>query len=699
MVNQTPYLRLSLAIYSSLLMICTLACRAEENASPENIYFQDLPAVLTASRLSQPLSDTPSAVTVIDRAMIKASGFRSIPEILRMVPGMYVGFADANRPVVTLHGSADEWSHRMQVLIDGRSIYLPPFGTVNWADLPILTEDVERIEVVRGPSSASHGANSFYGVINIITRDAISQHRDSVSATVGYATDGSARFGKLGEIFDYRISVGRRSDQGYGNAVLDDHNSTTVFNLRSNFHPNASDSIDFQIGDSSGVYGLGTLGAPEESFRDTTAQNNFQQINWLHVWPGKDETQLTFSHATDQTYDPYLCINLFACRGNYVNSIPPITVSQGFTQLHVNSERSELELQNTQHLGASNRLVWGAVIRNDYADFPLLFAHSYAIEPWQLFAHDEWLLSQSTVLNVGTMFEDDGMGNKSNSPQASFNYHFTPQNTIRFGISTATRSPAMFEEFMLANNTILGGPYVPPLSPLRPERILSKEIGYLGDFRSLGIMLDTRVYVQKVNDMIWWDKFVTATTPGDLINTASPDSYKNLFSADYSGVEITFKYHWDEGHSFFVANYAYQQGSASFTNYPTQYFNPNVTAQYQIGYQTEYIDQFSQNEPTHIASLLLSQQFADSWNFSTGYYFRGFVGVSDVALDVTHENVMHRVDMRLAKTFKVGSGHRAEVAAIVQNVTQDPYTKYGNEPAIANVMYSRRGWVTTTFNF
>ena len=697
MVNKTLYLRLSIAIFSSLVMMFVLACRAEENSSPEDIYFQDVPVVLTASRLSQPLSETPSAVTVIDRAMIKASGFRSIPEILRLVPGMYVGFADANRPVVTLHGSADEWSHRMQVLIDGRSIYLPPFGTVNWADLPILTEDVERIEVVRGPSSASHGANSFYGVINIITRDAISQRSDNVSATVGYASDESARFGKFGEMFDYRISVGRRSDQGYDNASLDDHNATTVLNWRSNFHPNASDSIDFQLGNSSGIYGLGTLGRPEEAFRDITAQNGFQQINWLHLWPGKDETQLTFSHTTDQTYDPYLCINLNTCQGYYLNSTPPIPISQGFTQLHVNSERSEMELQNTQHLGASNRLVWGGVIRRDYADFPLYFDHSYSLEPWQFFAHDEWLVTQAGVINIGTMFEEDGMGNKTNSPQASFNYHLSPQNTMRIGISTATRSPAMFEAFMSANNTILGGPYVPPFSPLRPERILSKEIGYLGDFRSLGIMIDTRVYVQKVNDMIWWDNYVTATSPNNLRSSAN--TYKNLLSADYSGAEITLKYHWNEGRSFFVGNYAYQQASATLTGTPTQFNNPNLAALFQSGYQSDYIDQFSQNEPTHIASLLLSQRFADSWNFSTGYYFRSFVGVSDVATDVIHENVMHRIDMRLAKTFKIGSGHSAEVAATVQNVTQDPYTKYGTVNAIANVMYSRRGWVTASFDF
>ncbi|HUX89718.1 MAG TPA: TonB-dependent receptor plug domain-containing protein [Gallionellaceae bacterium] len=201
-------------VLASVFFLFVQPCQAEENLDSELAYFQDFPVVLTASRLSQPLSEAPNAMTVIDSEMIKASGFRTVPDLMRLVPGMYVGFADANRPVVSLHGATDEFSRRMQVLIDGRSIYLPPFGTVNWADLPLLIEDIERIEVVRGPSSASHGSNSFYGVINIITRDAISQNSGSVSVTGGDASDVSARFGRAGEQFDYRISVGSRSDQG-----------------------------------------------------------------------------------------------------------------------------------------------------------------------------------------------------------------------------------------------------------------------------------------------------------------------------------------------------------------------------------------------------------------------------------------------------------------------------------------------------
>ena len=152
----------------------TFATQAAENPSPststplsthpeEDYYFQEMPVVLTASRLSQPISEAPSAMTVIDREMINASGFRTVPDLMRLVPGMYVGFQDANNPVVTLNGATDQFSRRMQILIDGRSIYMPPFGGVSWADLPLLVEDIERIEVVRGLNlrSNSHGFDDY----------------------------------------------------------------------------------------------------------------------------------------------------------------------------------------------------------------------------------------------------------------------------------------------------------------------------------------------------------------------------------------------------------------------------------------------------------------------------------------------------------------------------------------------------------
>lgn len=696
-------------LFAASLFLVTLQLQATENTSAslpsEDFYFQEIPVVLTASRLSQPISEAPSSMTVIDREMIKASGFRTVPDLMRLVPGMYVGFQDANNPVITLNGTSDQFTRRMQVLIDGRSVYTPPLGGVNWADLPLLTEDIERIEVVRGPSTSSHGANSFFGVINIITRGAEGQDGGTVSATTGYATDASARFGRAGEQFDYRVSVGQRADQGINNAILDDHNKTNLINLRTSYRPTSIDTVEVQIGDSDGVYGMGIAGRPESAFRDTASQSDFQQISWQHLWTTNDESRVTYSHSTHSSYDPYLCIDSNLCQGAGLNNNPPIPISQGFTRQSVYSQRNELELQNTNQLGENNRLVWGGATRRDYADYPLYLGIPYSVSPWNVFAHDEWRITQSTILNIGTMYEDDGMGNRNNSPLASLNYHLTPEHTVRLGISTATRSPALGEEYMAANNTILGSSLVAPAAPLTPEKIISKEVGYTGEFRSLGLTVDGRAYIEQVSDMIYLDKFVTPTFG---------DSLKNMLNAEYRGIEATVKYRWDENHSWLSANYAYQQASVSIGSYPTLYFStlPDPTNQFsnagaliQYWYQSQLIDTFPQQVPKNSASLLLSQRLGDSWQFSAGYYWREQVRVGNVSAAnlitsaVTPETVMHRLDLRLGKSFKYDGKHSAEVAMVVQNANQDGYTNYGTVDAVANVMYTRRSWLTGTFNF
>ena len=109
-------------------------------------YFEDMPIVLSASRLSQSLSEAPASVSVIDQDMIRASGFRDIPDLLRLIPGFSVAYTRDNTWAVGYHGVADAFSRRFQVLVDGRSIYSAAFGAVLWSELPLSIDDVERIE-------------------------------------------------------------------------------------------------------------------------------------------------------------------------------------------------------------------------------------------------------------------------------------------------------------------------------------------------------------------------------------------------------------------------------------------------------------------------------------------------------------------------------------------------------------------------
>ena len=188
-------------------------------AADEDIYFSDLPVVASVSRLPQRQADAPTSVTVIDRDMIRASGARDLNDVFRLVPGFLTFPNNTDSARVTYHGLTDEeYSPRVQVLVDGRSLHSPLFrnGT-NWATIPVAIEDIERIEVVRGTNTVSYGTNAFLGVINIITVDPALARGFSVSTNYGNqgVRDYTLRSGgKLGESGDYRFTYQARSDHG-----------------------------------------------------------------------------------------------------------------------------------------------------------------------------------------------------------------------------------------------------------------------------------------------------------------------------------------------------------------------------------------------------------------------------------------------------------------------------------------------------
>ncbi len=134
---------------------------AAEDLTSDNYFLDEMPVVLSANRLRHSLSDVPAAVTVIDKAMIKASGVKKIVELFRLVPGMQVGSRREMLASASYHGMSDEYARGMQVLVDGHSIYNAAFGGVFWTDYPLLIEDIERVEVIRGPAASSYGPNAF----------------------------------------------------------------------------------------------------------------------------------------------------------------------------------------------------------------------------------------------------------------------------------------------------------------------------------------------------------------------------------------------------------------------------------------------------------------------------------------------------------------------------------------------------------
>ena len=210
---------------------------------------EDIPIVLSASRLRQPISESPASITVIDRQMIEQSGARSIVDILLLVPGFQVGRRLKGNPVATYHGLAERYNPRLQLLVDGRPTFVPLFGGIPWGELPIALTDIERVEVTRAPNAATFGPNSFAAVVSITTRSPASDSGcwRSISEAGGnkYSSGTLTYFGSSGS-FDYRFTMQAENDEGYKN--IPDRERGRLASFRSFWQVNSTDRIGFDSG-------------------------------------------------------------------------------------------------------------------------------------------------------------------------------------------------------------------------------------------------------------------------------------------------------------------------------------------------------------------------------------------------------------------------------------------------------------------
>jgi iron complex outermembrane receptor protein len=164
--------------------------------------------VITPAKHPEALMDTPSAVHIISGEDIRRSGATSLPDAMRLAPGMTVSRIDLSRWAVSMRGFHGQYAKHLLVMIDGRSIYTPLFSGVTWSLEDVMLEDVERIEVVRGPGAASWGANAVNGVINVITKSSADTQGGLATFGVGSVEEvfGSLRYGgQLNPSTTYRV--------------------------------------------------------------------------------------------------------------------------------------------------------------------------------------------------------------------------------------------------------------------------------------------------------------------------------------------------------------------------------------------------------------------------------------------------------------------------------------------------------------
>jgi outer membrane receptor protein involved in Fe transport len=287
-----------LALLTLLSAPTTALAGTDGETDSELSLYSPLPVVLYSTRLKQPARDAPLAVTVIDRATIRASGAQDIPSLLRLVPGMEIARVGGGRTTVALHGFADQFQRTMQVLVDGRSVCDPGLGGVLWQSLPVALEDIERIEVMRGPASSLYGANAFAATVNIIT----SHPRDEqgVALDTSDGEDGLrrsyARYGGSGEGLDYRLSL--MTQESHGIPTRQDYNRTRAASLRADYRLDTRDLLLMQAGLSDGSRDDGFAGDPLQPERTAQDRTRYLQLKWTRVAAPGDELSLQLASRT-----------------------------------------------------------------------------------------------------------------------------------------------------------------------------------------------------------------------------------------------------------------------------------------------------------------------------------------------------------------------------------------------------------------
>ncbi|HNC03972.1 MAG TPA: TonB-dependent receptor plug domain-containing protein, partial [Agitococcus sp.] len=197
--------------------ITLLTCQTYATADDFLFAEQEMPVVLSATRLKQAVADAPASVTIIDRQMIAQSGAREIPDMLRLVPGMVVGYEKGWDAFVSYHGTSADMARRMQVLVDGRSVFQPSLAFVDWIGLPLELDDIDRIEVIRGPNAAAYGANSFLAIVNIITRNPADLPTVRAYTRQGGEgiNDNFVSYAGVKNQFSWQLSANQRNDDGF----------------------------------------------------------------------------------------------------------------------------------------------------------------------------------------------------------------------------------------------------------------------------------------------------------------------------------------------------------------------------------------------------------------------------------------------------------------------------------------------------
>ncbi|MDB6032669.1 MAG: ligand-gated TonB-dependent outer rane channel [Verrucomicrobiales bacterium] len=463
------------------VMAAALPCRAQSatNTPPAKIprEIRDIPLeelvnveVFSTGRKPEPLAQTPAAIAVVTQEDIRRSGVTSIPEALRLVPGMQVARVDSHTWAISARGFNDVFANKLLVMQDGRSLYTPLFSGVFWDIQDTVLEDIDRIEVIRGPGATLWGANAVNGIINIITKSAKDTQGLLVTAGGGTEERGftSIRYGdKLAENLYFRVfgKYLNRDEFAQPNGhPADDAWQLGRGGFRMDWEPPGQNTYTFQ-GEAYGgllnqVY---TVPPGATLLRDeNVVRGGYMLGRWAHVFSDTSDTKLQFY------YDR-------AMRDTAV-----------FTERR---DTVDLDFQHHIQFGERHDVVWGVGYRVhlDKVDTNLAIALSPPQRHDQIvssFLQDEiTLVPEKLRFTIGSKFEDNEYTGFEVQPNARLSW--TPNNRQTFwgAVSRAVRTPARVEsDIRFTQQTPFGLANISGNPAFQSEKMIAYELGHRAQF-------------------------------------------------------------------------------------------------------------------------------------------------------------------------------------------------------------------------
>ena len=627
-----------------ILSVSLLGLTAAQAAAvtSETDYLTDMPIVLSVSRLPQRLDETPGAVTILDREMIRLSGARDVADLMRLVPGFQSSSAfERIAPQASYHGAFTSYSNQLQVLVDGRSVYSPYFvGSTEAGLQTVALEDIERIEVLRGSNSAAYGARAMLGVINIVTRHTTDTLGVSVGVTNGQngIRDARASIGWGQPDASFRLGVDRRGDDGLAGA--NGHNEINRVNFRADLRPNARDEVQLRFGGLGINAGKG--GDPDrtdDTLREQNYDSSYVQIDWKRILGPDEDLAFHISHGQE----------------SYQEGVSLVMGPYSFEYNATGRSISDvLAIQHTVRYDLNWRFVWGAELRREQVISKGLYSTDapFLTDFSRIFGNVEWRLSPSWIVNAGALAERNSVTGDSLAPRLMFNWHFTDSQTIRAGVSKAFRPPSTFESFSDVQVRMNGNFYSQLILSnriLQTEEVLTRELGYLGNFPVPGLNLDVRVFQEQLRDLI-----SQSSDPVTKIKY-----YANQDNFEIHGLEYQLKWKpWTGGQ--LVLNQAFIRNNSKDNDHEAA-------------------------APTVANSIVFFQKMSHGLNLSLMHQSSGLAALP--GFNSGTKTTISRTDVRLSAPMNFGL-NKGEVALVVQNLSE-PYADFS-----PRFQFERRAFVT-----